>query len=423
MEYFSLGLDLFSLLAQGVTHILFCGSLTRKGRKAWHFAVYLLLFCALDGAARRLSLPWGVAICLELLLLYGVNRLLLGSRPAAAWSAAVLAVYISQLSFGLLNSVESMLFPAAVGSPLLYPMLLAAEAASLAVSAACCVIVVRSLPPEEIGRPAHAACLIFPMMFFFTAELYIMQTSYTQVSVPLPVDVGKHTALLFLQALGLGALLCTLYAYRHLCRGMRAEAEMQSLAQAVRAQKAYIDEAQRRYEQTKAFRHDIQNHLSVLSGLLRRGRLAEGSAYLQKLKAASSALSFPYQTGSPALDILLGEKLGLANAEGISAELSLRLPSPCGIDDFDLCVIFANALDNAVCACRAVSGERAIRIRGERQGDFYLLAFENTCPDTPLPPAGTGLSNIKAVAGKYHGTLLTEKAGDRFFLSVLLNIS
>ena len=93
------------------------------------------------------------------------------------------------------------------------------------------------------------------------------------------------------------------------------------------------------------------------------------------------------------------------------------------MDDFDLCVIFANALDNAINACQAIQGAKLIRVRGERQGDFYMLAFENTCSDEPLPPAGTGLSNIKAVAEKYHGAMLTEKSGQQFSLHVLLNIS
>ena len=176
-----------------------------------------------------------------------------------------------------------------------------------------------------------------------------------------------------------------------------------------------------RYEQTKAFRHDIANHLFVLNGLLNNGELDESKAYLNKLKTVSTSLSFPYQTGNPVVDILLSEKLGLAKE--ITAEVSLLLPRPCGMDDFDLCVIFANALDNAINACQSATGTKFIRISGERQGDFYMLAFENTCSDEPLPPAGTGLSNIKSVAEKYHGATLAEKVGQRFSLNVLLNIS
>ena len=51
-----------------------------------------------------------------------------------------------------------------------------------------------------------------------------------------------------------------------------------------------------------------------------------------------------------------------------------------------------------------------------------MLTFENTCSDEPLPPVGTGLSNIRAVAEKYHGAVLTEKTGKRFSLNILLNI-
>ncbi|MCI9155008.1 MAG: sensor histidine kinase, partial [Ruminococcus sp.] len=160
-----------------------------------------------------------------------------------------------------------------------------------------------------------------------------------------------------------------------------------------------------------------------LSALLNNNKLEESKAYLQKLETVSTTLSFPCQTGNSVVDILLGEKLKMAKADGITAEVSLFLPTPCGIDDFDLCVIFANALDNAISACQSIEGVRSIRISGERQGDFYMLAFENTCSDNPLPPTGTGLSNIRAVAEKYHGAMLTEKIERRFSLNVLLNIS
>lgn len=234
-------------------------------------------------------------------------------------------------------------------------------------------------------------------------------------------------ALLVLQALGLGALFCTLYAYRRICRGLRTQAAFRSLAQAARAQKTYVAEAKARYRQTRAFRHDIKNHLSVLSGLLANGKPDEASLYLQSLNIASDSLSFPYQTGNSAADILLGEKLALAEADGIAAEVSLTLPDTLKIDDFDLCVIFANALDNAVTACKSFDGEKSIHVFGGRQGDFYMLEFKNTCPENSFPdgpaPAGVGLSNIRTVAEKYHGAMLAEKHGTRFTLNVLLNIS
>ena len=422
MDYFSLCLDGLCLLGQSVIHIVFVNRLTGKKQKIWHFAIYLFLLCIIQWSFQKFSLPDVLAIGLELFILYGMSRLALRNRQSVSWVAAILAVYISQLSFGIANPVEAILFPHMLRKTLLYPLLLFATLIVFVICACCCAAVLKFLSLTEDYQMLYVGLLLCPGLFFFVVELYILQTSYSVLPVsPSLGEAGKHSALLLMQILGLVALLCTLYAYQHICRSFQTQAALQSLEQAAQAQKIYIAEAQMRYEQTKAFRHDIANHLSVLDGLLNSEKPDEGKAYLHKLKTASGSLSFPYQTGNPVVDILLSEKLGLAKE--ITAEVSLLLPRPCGIDDFDLCVIFANALDNAINACQSVEGTKMIRIRGERQGDFYMLAFENTCSDEPLPPAGTGLSNIKSITEKYHGAMLTEKSGQQFSLNVLLNIS
>ena len=422
MDYFALFLDGICLLGQGVMHIIFVSRLTGKKQKPLCFAVYILLLTALQLVSVRLSLSGTLSIAACVLELYAVSRFGMGNQPSVSWLAAVLAFYVSQLSLGIINSVEAALFPRFIGSPLLYLLLLAAQVLFFALCAGCYYAVLKLLAWTEDSQTPYIGLLLFPGLFFFASELYILETAYSFFAPIVSLEeVGKHSTLLLLQVMGSAALLCTLYAYRQLCQGFQAQAELQSLTQAAHTQKVYITEAQARYEQTRSFRHDIKNHLSVLDGLLRSGKLEEGREYLKKLEAVSEALSFPYQTGNPVVDILLGEKLGLAKE--IGSEVSLVLPKPCGIDDFDLCVLFANALDNAIAACRAHDGAKAIRISGKQQGDFYMLTFENTCSDAPLPPAGTGLSNIKAVAEKYHGALLTEKNGQRFYLSVLLNAS
>ena len=420
MDYFALFLDGICLLGQGMMHIFFVSRLTGKKLKPLYFAAHILLLTALQLVAVRISLSGTLSIAVCVLELCAVSRFWMGNQPSVSWLAAVLAFYVSQLSFGMINSVEAALFPRLIGNSLLYPLLLAAQVLFFALCAGCYYAVLRLLAWTE--EAPYIGLLRSPGLFFFASELYILETAYSFFAPIVSLEeVGKHSTLLLLQVMGLAALMCTLYAYHQLCQGFQAKAELQSLTQAAHAQKVYITEAQARYEQTKSFRHDIKNHLSVLDGLLRGGKPEEGREYLKKLETVSESLSFPCQTGNPVVDILLGEKLGLARE--IAAEVSLVLPKPCGIDDFDLCVLFANALDNAIAACRADSGAKAIRISGKQQGDFYMLTFENTCSGEPLPPAGTGLSNIRAVAEKYGGAMLTEKTGRQYSLSVLLNIS
>ena len=423
MDYFALFLDSLCLLVgHGVMHMVFISRLTRKKLKKWYFAAYFLLLGMIQLISDRLALDGTLPVAVGVLALYGLSRYGMGNQRSVSWLAAVLSYYISQLSFGIINSVEAALFPRFIGSPLFYLLFLAAQLLFFVLCAGCYYAVLKLLAWTEDSQTPYIGLLLFPGLFFFAAELYILQTAYSFFAPTVSLEeVGKHSTLLLLQVMGLAALLCTLYAYRRLCQGLQARAALQSLTQAAQAQKVYIAEAQARYERTRAFRHDIKNHLAVLDGLLRNGAPEEGRAYLKKLEAASEALSLPCRTGCPVVDILLEEKLGLA--KDIAAEVSLTLPRSCGIDDLDLCVLFANALDNAVAACRSGGGAKAIRVSGSRQGDFYLLAFENTCPEDPLPPAGTGLSNIRAVAEKYHGAVLAEKTGGRFSLSVLLNLS
>ena len=74
MDYFSIGLNIFCLIAQGIMHICFCTSLTGKEQRAYHFAIYIFISCILDWTANKFSFPWVIVIGIELLILYGVNR-------------------------------------------------------------------------------------------------------------------------------------------------------------------------------------------------------------------------------------------------------------------------------------------------------------------------------------------------------------
>ena len=421
MDWFSLCLNAVTLAAQGLLHMYVLCRLTGRRGRAWQFALYLLLLSGIEAVFSAAG--WGApaAMAAALAALYAMSRLALRNRPVPSCTAALLAVYVFQMAAGMVNSVEALFYPhVSMGLPV-YALIVLSVLASIALCALCYGLVLRLFPLGE--DDPNLGLLPLPGLFFLAAELYILETAYSRLSLA-PEPLRRHMALLALQALGLAALLCTLYACRRACRGVRAQAELDLLSQSVQAQRSYVAEAQARYEKTRAFRHDLQNHLSVLDGLLSAGRTAEARRYLGKLEAASAALAPPCRTGEAAVDALLGEKLALAEARGIQAEISLRLPEDGCLDAFDLCVIFANALDNALRSAAGAEGEPPfLRVRGQRQGDFYRLEFENSCAPGPPPEPGTGLRNIRAAAEKYGGAVACEKSGGRFRLDVLLNIS
>lgn len=425
-EWLIRGLDLLCLLGQGTLLLHFSARLLHRAAGTRDHLIFLAAFCAGQWAAGRVRGVPGLTLLAGLLVLYGANRLLLGGRPLPAALAAALGGCIAQCSFGVIDSVSSLLLPLIVGGPLILLAAAGGMAASLALCGACCAAAQRLV---DLRAGSRAALLLpAPLLFCCAAEWYLMQTAYQELTWQddpafLLAQAGRHTALLGLQLLGLAAVFCALFACRAAERGLASEAALRALRQAAGAQEQYLAEARAREARTRAFRHDLQNHLTVLDGLLAAGRAAEGRAYLAQLHAAADGLSPRVSTGSPVVDILLGEKLRIAEAEGIAAEVSLALPDPCAVEPPDLCVLFANALDNALAAARAADGERWIRITGEAQGAWYRLCFENSCAAGPLPPEGTGLANLRAVATRYHGALMTEKTGECFRLDLLLDIS
>lgn len=422
MDYFSVFFNSFCLIIQSIIQLIFTSQFSENRYRTWHFILYSFLLFTLGFIANKNVIIETMAINLQLIILYELNCIALGTQRSISLISSILAIYILQLSFGIINSIEAIVFPNFIGKPLLYLFLILATITAFIICICCYLAVLKFLSLRKIEQMPFL--LLFPVLFFFIAELYILHMSYSSLpSIISLTEKGKHIGLLLMQILGLVSLLCTLYAYQRICYGFQTQSALISLKQAAQAQKTYIYQAKMRYEQTKTFRHDIKNHLSVLNGLLNNGELQESINYLKKLEATSNSLFFPYQTGNPVVDILLGEKLELAKSNKIDVEVSLILPKSCYIDDFDLCVIFANALDNAVKACQSIEGAKSIYISGKQQGDFYMLEFHNTCSINTLPKIGIGLSNIKAVAEKYHGTMLIEKDNQHFCLNVLLNIS
>lgn len=426
MEWFLLLFNIVTIAVQGILQLLFMGHLTEKRVKLRHFAVCLaMLYCA--GFTDFLAAFPDSAILLNILTLYILGRLGLKNNRPVSCVTAVLAVYIAQLSFGLMDSVTMLLFPVIHGNaPLLYLLIVLAAFLSSALCAICFRIISSHITLQNPPQGLLTWLLLPPGLFLFAVEFYILSVNYKSVVLfPGSLQLRKHIMLLLLQALGLGVLFCSLYAYRRICESFKAQADLALLEQETHSLKNYVSQAQIRYEKTRSFRHDVRNYLSVLDGFLRDGSIDQARDYLKNLDAAAEELSFPVHTGNPTVDILLGDKLELAKTDGTAVDISLKLPQDGRITDLDWCVIFANALDNAIRACRQGNNSKSIRISGEQQGDFYMLEFENTCPEDqpPVPDFGIGLGNIKSVALKYAGAVTAGQQHGLFRLHVLLDIS
>lgn len=194
----------------------------------------------------------------------------------------------------------------------------------------------------------------------------------------------------------------------------------------VEGQRLYIQEAGRRDEQHSSFRHDLNNHLLVLSGLLRLERYGEALRYAGKLRESQEqgrrdSLPVLAATGNPALDVLLQEKLSHAGRLGIKVRCDVKIPEEVHVEDMDLCIIAANILDNGIRACAESEGKAPfLFISAKSRAGVLVIESVNTASAAGKVKPGTGLGNIRRVAEKYQGTMETEIGGGRFQIRVLL---
>ena len=307
--------------------------------------------------------------------------------------------------------------------------MLASEAASLLLTGVCYYMVYRYFSDYTASEMQQMFLVFIPILMIFIMSEYINTLSFDYQFVVLEEDGSfeyllSHWQLLAMHLLGLLSLFCILFSYKKLQQNFRLSTEISLLEQEEHSLMRYVEEAKARYDETKSFRHDIRNHIAVMKNLLQSGKLEEAVSYMEDMDDMAEKMSFPCSTNNPVVDILVGNKLGIAKSMGIDADCSLLLPYPCDIKDIDICIVLSNALDNAIHAVKSLDAsiEKYIRVSGRIQGDFLMIEVENSFHGKDTFKKGTGLSNVKKVAEKYGGAMSIDTRGDVFILQVLLII-
>lgn len=370
-------------------------------------------------------------LILYIILLLGMGIFFYKANGIITALYAVITIEIMQICYGIFNSVSGIL------SPLLYPIypditgelfMISNNLLALLLSFFCYCIIYKYFSYFETEKNQYVLMILTPLFMMLLLNEYINQTVYGSTIIinrsGRMLNVN-NSQILVIQLFSIFSIFCIIYGYKKLAYSFKVSAALTSLEQERHYQNQYVSEAKSRYEKTQSFRHDVKNHLSIIHGLLEKGNISEAEKYLESMEILTNDLSLPYHTGNPVLDILIGNKLGLANKKGITVSCSLELFYPCHVTDIDFCIILSNALDNAIHACEMETKdqEKYIQISGRRQGDFFFIEIKNSYHGKKIYKMGTGLSNIKSICEKYNGAISISSQNGSFCLSVLLIIS
>ncbi len=429
-------LDFFHIYIMGLveTSFQFCFLAKILKKKIW--PPFYFLFAVL-AVIVNYFIPAGIIIrfmaVVFLLMVYGAFVCHIDLKSSLLYASLVTEIML--LCYGIVKSLISLLFPFL---PVVFhdtagiAAMLASEMVSLALAGFCYYIVYRYFSRDvfyTVAEMQQMFLVFIPVLMIFITSEYINVIEFEfQYEILEDEEFSgylfSHWQLLVMHLLGLASLFCILFSYKKLQQNFRLSTELSLLEQEEYSLGKYVEEAKARYDRTKSFRHDIRNHIGVVKNLLQSGKLEEAVNYIEDMEDMAEEMSFPCSTNNPVVDILVGNKLGIAKNMGIDVDCSLLLPYPCSLRDIDICIVLSNALDNAIQACKSLDAgiEKYINVSGRIQGNLLMIEIDNSFKDKGGFRKGTGLSNIKNVAGKYGGAMSIDIKENVFVLHVLLII-
>lgn len=223
----------------------------------------------------------------------------------------------------------------------------------------------------------------------------------------------------------------TLYLYEWLAKQAETIQNQEQYEQHLKTQLKHLDDILITQKQVKKFKHDFNNFQIGLQAYLDNNDIAGATKYLKDLREKTSNGGCVIETGNTALDAILSTKIAIAESKGIDVKTIIQIPEEIAVDPIDLCIIFGNALDNAIEACdRTELSDKEISITIICKDKAVLCKVVNTAPkpiNSVLETSkvdkqnhGFGLENMKTVLSKYNANPSVERTDTEFTLKFVI---
>lgn len=212
--------------------------------------------------------------------------------------------------------------------------------------------------------------------------------------------------------LAISVLLWTFYIMRIFDKEQRMRAKLNKSSEAIQA--------------LRGQKHDFNNHLNVINGLIQLEHLDRAKEYIKMVTGSSSKTMSLAYVDNPEIAAVLYKKAAIAEAKSIEVDLDISSPMDnVGIDSVDLCSILFNLIDNAIHEMDIhTDKEKILTIEISEFESRYVILIGNSFPVLPedmynkiFSPGystksekghGYGLSIVKNAVEKANGKITVE---------------
>lgn len=200
----------------------------------------------------------------------------------------------------------------------------------------------------------------------------------------------------------------------------------------LRVQLDSLQEAKENEVEVRKMRHDLNNHLAVISSLCEEGDYEEVRKYTEQLSHEVLRSGSRIPTGNQVADLVVAAKRRICEEHGIVFEFSGTMKNLNAMAAPDICGLLANAYDNAIEAClgqsdgyirTTVSTTRnytVTEIVNSVEGKVSIRGNSAKTTKKDRKAHGYGIEIMKQIAGRYNGSCTLRCDGKEFRLKIVL---
>ncbi|MGN0151907.1 MAG: sensor histidine kinase [Wujia sp.] len=192
----------------------------------------------------------------------------------------------------------------------------------------------------------------------------------------------------------------------------------------------------------RVLKHDINNHLTTLSLLIRDNELAEASKYINTIVDNLDQNHKLISSGNLAIDCIVSNKLFVAQNNKIPVDYVIHLPSKIPLSNVDICSLLGNLLDNAIESCMKLPLSRdkfirlyikpfnnmlSIKIQNSSDGNYIFTKTGNFVSTKikfqSMEKHGIGIKHVRNITEQYNGIVRFTPENDMFTVEMLFPLN
>jgi len=214
---------------------------------------------------------------------------------------------------------------------------------------------------------------------------------------------------------------------------MESEKKFDMAAARLETQVEHYQELYQAQSELRAIRHDLKNSLTSVSGVLRSGDTNGALNFIEKMTADVMSTAKIISTGLPAVDAVLNTKIACADESGLRIAFTVNVENEVLINQIDLGITVATALDNAIEGVLRSGRENEVVILDITSVSDYISIYVENAASAPVNGRfetskddktnhGFGMKQMGSIAHKYNGTVQPEYKQEtgKFYLKILM---